>query len=97
MKMIPTLILVGLAAVASSAWLGHRAGYQAGYRASKNELPSCLYLDRPRQNDVKPWGCDNKEGIDWHYDKISGGGLYVDLSKWKDARQPNDGTQRPGQ
>lgn len=82
MKMIPTLILLGLAATAGSAGLG----YRAGYRASKKELPSCLYLDRPHQKDVKPFGCDNKEGLDWHYDKIDGGGIYIDLSKWKCAR-----------
>lgn len=82
MKFYAYELIALLAVIVFSAWLG----YLAGYRVFKNKLPSCLYLDRPLQNGVKPWGCDNKEGIDWHYDQIAGGGIYVDLSKWKCAK-----------
>lgn len=61
----------------------HQIGVSMGYQKAKAEIPSCLYLDRPRGNDCKPWGYDGKEGVDWHYDSIGGGGMYVDLSKWK--------------
>lgn len=74
------LIFVVCVAAAVSGTL---FGYQIGYRKAKDEIPSCLYLKRPRANDVKPWGYDGKEGIDWYCDDIFGGGLYVSLHKWK--------------
>ncbi len=58
-------------------------GWQFGYAKAKSELPSCLYLNRPRSNYIKPWGCDGKEGIDYYCTEISGGGIYVSLHEWK--------------
>ena len=71
MKLLFVLILVFM------------AGFAVGYEQHKRELPSCLYLERPRAGNIKPWGCDGKEGIDWYYDEIEGGGLYVSLHEWK--------------
>ncbi len=63
--------------------LGYQLGYSKGYKAHQDTLPSCLYILRPRGNNVKPWGIDNKEGIDWYADNIAGGGLYINLAQWK--------------
>lgn len=60
--------------------------FALGDHYARAKLPSCLYLNRPRSNDVKPWGCNGKEGMDWHCDQIGGGGIYVDLSPWKCGR-----------
>lgn len=57
--------------------------YIIGYQQAKYEIPSCLYLNRPRHNTVRPWGYDNKEGMDWYCSQIDGGGIYVSLEKWK--------------
>lgn len=63
--------------------IGLKIGYLVGVKQTKDAMPSCLYLRRPQHNDVKPWGFDGKEGIDWYCDEIAGGGLYVSLQKWK--------------
>lgn len=57
--------------------------FWAGYTRAKSELPSCIYIERPRGNDIKPFGYDGKEGVDVYADHISGGGIYVSLEKWK--------------
>lgn len=80
MKLDDIKIVLGVCAIAVAGFL---QGHMVGYRKAKAELPSCLYLNRPRQNDVKPWGCDGKEGIDWYGHDIVGGGILVDLSNWK--------------
>ena len=72
--------IVGLVcAFASVYWMGIIRGKQK----ARSQIPSCLYLQRPSINDVKPLGYDNKEGIDWHCDGIIGGGIFVSLEKWK--------------
>ena len=53
------------------------------YKGRGIELPSALYINRPKDSDVRPWGCDGKEGVDIHADEIAGGGLFVSLHKWK--------------
>lgn len=57
--------------------------YRAGYHQAKREIPSSLYIHRPRQNDIKPFGYDGKEGIDWYADEIHKGGLYISLQDFK--------------
>lgn len=79
-KKLPTIVLMALMAV------GVGAGYRVGYAMAKREIPSCIYLQRPRTQDVKPLGYDGKEGVDWHCDRIEGGGLYVSLEKWKNPK-----------
>lgn len=66
---------------------GLHAVYRAGYRAAKDEIPSCLYLRRPINSPIKPWGYDGKEGVDWYCNEISGGGYFVSLEKWKRGRE----------
>lgn len=61
----------------------YKKGFEDGAASVRNSLPSCLYINRPKENDIKPWGCDGKEGIDVVPDKIHGGGLYISLHKWK--------------
>ena len=65
--------------------IGYSKGFKDGAASVRNSLPSCLYINRPRENDIKPWGCDGKEGIDVTTDKIYGGGLFISLQKWKEA------------
>ncbi len=60
-----------------------KKSYRDGWNDAVNQIPSCLYVDRPSANKVKPWGFDNKEGVDIHADLIAGGGVFVSLDKWK--------------
>lgn len=62
---------------------GSTISYWYGYNESKDELPSCLYIMRPRCNNVKPLGYDRNEGVDWYCDDIEEGGIYVSLQRWK--------------
>ena len=76
------VIATALLAVGSMLLLC-RFCYERGVNDTKAKIPACLYLERPRQNDVKPWGFDGKEGVDWYCSRISGGGIYVSLEPWK--------------
>lgn len=80
------LFVVGIGTVLVGSNLKSEESYRRGWNDAVNQIPSCLYVDRPSANKVKPWGFDNKEGVDIRGDLIVGGGVFVSLDKWKQRK-----------